>query len=48
MDGLLWVQEHKIELVAYGAKKLKLTMIVEDDKVINIINSLGDYRWCLW
>jgi elongation factor 1-beta len=33
MDGLVWFQEHKIVEVAFGAKKLEMSMIVEDDKV---------------
>ena len=43
LDGLMWYQEHKIEEVAYGAKKLKLTMMVEDDKVITIFEDIGHY-----
>ena len=33
MDGLVWGLEHQIVEVAYGAKKLAMTMILEDDKV---------------
>ena len=33
MDGLVWGKEHKIVEVAFGAKKLEMSMVVEDDKV---------------
>jgi translation elongation factor EF-1beta len=33
LDGLVWGQEDKIVEVAFGAKKLSMSMIIEDDKV---------------
>ena len=38
-EGLVWGKEHKVEEVAYGAKKLKMNMVIEDDKVIDNSNS---------
>lgn len=32
-DGLVWGQEVKFEEVAYGAKKIVMSMIIEDDKI---------------
>ena len=33
MDGLVWNNDHKIVPIAFGMKKLELTMIIEDEKV---------------
>lgn len=33
LDGLLWGKEFQIQEVAFGAKKLTMNMVVEDDKV---------------
>lgn len=32
-DGLVWKEQHKIEEIAFGMKKLVLGMVVEDEKV---------------
>ena len=34
MDGLLWGTS-KLIPVAYGVKKLQITCVIEDDKVLN-------------
>lgn len=33
MDGLVWSKDYKLIPIAYGMKKLRLTCVVEDDKV---------------
>lgn len=33
MDGLLWKQEYKTPVIAFGMKKLVMGLVVEDDKV---------------
>lgn len=33
-EGLVWGQEVKFEEVAFGAKKIVMSMIIEDDKVL--------------
>lgn len=38
LDGLVWGKEVKFPEVAYGAKKIALSMIIEDDKVTYIMN----------
>jgi|NOAtaT_7_FD_contig_123_22819_length_947_multi_5_in_0_out_1_2 elongation factor 1-beta len=32
-DGLVWAKEHKIITIAFGAKKLQMSAIIEDDKI---------------
>ena len=34
MDGLVWGKEHKLEEIAFGAKKLLINMVIEDSKVL--------------
>ena len=33
LDGLVWMKEHKIIVVAYTIKKIQMTCIIEDEKV---------------
>ena len=33
VDGLVWNEDHKIVPIAFGMKKLELTMVIEDEKV---------------
>ncbi|CAD8110623.1 unnamed protein product [Paramecium sonneborni] len=33
-DGLVWGKEVKYEEIAYGAKKIVMSMIIEDDKIL--------------
>jgi translation elongation factor EF-1beta len=30
-DGLVWAKEHKIITIAFGAKKLQMSAIIEDE-----------------
>jgi len=34
MDGLVWMDEHKVLEIAYGMKKLQMQMLIEDEKVM--------------
>lgn len=33
MDGLVWMDQHKILPIAFGMQKLQMSMLIEDDKV---------------
>merc|ERR1712183_1185385 len=33
MDGLVWMDQHKVLPIAFGMKKLQITMLIEDEKV---------------
>lgn len=33
MDGLVWMDKHQILPIAFGMKKLQMTMLIEDEKV---------------
>jgi len=34
MDGLVWMDEHKILEIAFGMKKLQMVMLIEDEKIM--------------
>lgn len=38
-DGLIWGRDVKYEDIAYGAKKIIMSMVIEDDKVFILYNS---------
>ena len=47
-DGLVWGENFKLEPVAFGIKKLVMTCVVDDDKVLmdditDSIEALEDY-----
>ena len=49
MDGLVWMDKHKILEIAFGMKKLQMQMLIEDDKiqtddVFEIIESWEDVQ----
>jgi len=33
MDGLVWMDKHEVKEIAFGMKKLQITMLIEDEKV---------------
>ena len=33
MDGLVWMDQHKVLEIAFGMKKLQMVMIIEDEKI---------------